>query len=738
MHDMRPEVKRWFKIVFCTLMVVFSVSIVFSDWVYPDNSGDKTSWEQQPTQSEEIPVAYLLSDPTRTYLKVEDAINKANLSSTKEVVVPILTAKSATITKNVTIKSNVTLNIPYEVNAEGAPTVNAAKASVQNGSTFVSNSSAVFTLNIAPNVTLTNYGTIEIGGVLGSGQGNENTSGQTCGAFSKIELDSNSCIDNYSLLFCYGLITEKSVNNASKIICEESGRIDEPFIVRDFKGGSATYAAYVGAKKGDKYSPFNLFEMRNIFPAVKYKSGAQLKGWANLYVNKEFQAMTFDIIGSTSSSIIEIASGSYLDAKYVSSNGQYTTEGYCKLDFYGSVNVNSLSFNFKAGFSINISTSKGFFPISYLLRINFHALENQSCIVNAGNQGFKIMPGSSLIVDKGVTLVTSELIIYPQGKVEQVYNQTYQKEELPDVKINGALAATAIGGQIDVENEGSVLSRSDGKALTSNEITKVDGFGPLKHVTDTQPFTQQLSTRLIKNNVVSDVFDYVSGKKYLSRTIFSKSGYEEYTETFPITIKYIAGANAKNAPTIEKTANLYDVHSMLSEKELNPFLNTGYMIENFTTYTDGTSSNPLTINTGNSVFLSEYVFSDIKETKTLYIKVNCVEYKEITIKYQTEWGNNTYSDKIKYSLNDISRLYLLKTTDEMNFDLGTYPTWSWPPSKDYIFQHYELYPGVTSKSGRAAMNVEEEGTVVDLNSEQLKSAWDNSCMFVYVTRQRQS
>lgn len=729
---MRPEVKRWFKIVFCTLMVVFSVSIGFSDWVYPDNSGDKTTGNGQPTQNEEIPVAYLLSNPTRTYSKVEDAINKANLSSTKEVVVPILTAKNATISKNVTIKSNVTLNIPYEVNADGAPTANAAKASVQNGSTFVSNSSAVFTLNIAPNVTLTNYGTIEIGGVLGSGGGGANASGQTCGAFSKIELDSNSCIDNYNYLYCYGLITEKSVNNASKIICEESGRIDEPFIVRDFKGGSATFAAYDGAKKGDKYSPFNLFEMRNIFPAVKYKSGAQLKGWANLYANNDFQAMTFDVIGSTSSSIIEIASGSYLDVKYVSSNGQYTTEGYCKLDFYGSVNVNSLSFNFKAVISINISTSKGFFPISYLLQINFHALENRSCIVNAGNQMFKIMPGSSLIVDKGVTLITSEVIIYPQGQVNQVVSQTYKKTELPDVKINGVLAATAIGGQIDVENEGSVLTRSNGNALTSNEITKVDGFGPLKHVTDTQPFTQQLSIRLIKNNVVSDAFENVSGKKYLSRTISSKSGYDEYTEPFPITIKYIAGANAKSA-TIEKTANLYDVHSMLSENNLNSFINTGYMIENFTAYTDGTSSNPLIINTGNSVFLSEFVFSDIKETKTLYIKVNCVEYKEITINYQSEWkktldSHYKYSEKIKYSLNDISRLYRLKTIGELSFNLNPY-AWN-----DYVFKNYELYPGVTSKTGTPAMTIDEEGTVVDLNSEQLKSAWDNRRMFVYVNR----
>lgn len=727
---MRPEVKRWFKIVFCTLMVVFSVSIVFSDWVYPDNSGDKTTGNgEQPTLSEEIPVAYLLSDPTRTYSKVEDAINKANLSSTKEVVVPILTAKSATITKNVTIKSNVTLNIPYEVNAEGAPIVNVAKASVIDGGTFVSNSSAVFTLNIAPNVTLTNYGTIEIGGVLGSGGGGANASGQTCGAFSKIELDSNSCIDNYNLLFCYGLITEKAVNNASKIIFEESGRIDEPFIVRDFKGGSATYAAYLNS--GDKYSPFNLFEMRNIFPAVKYKSGAQLKGWGNLYANNDFQAMTLDVIGSTSSSIIEIASGSYLNVKYVS-NGQYTTEGYCKLDFYGSVNVNSLSFNFKAGFSINVSTSKGFFPISYLLQINFHVLENQSCIVNTGNQGFKIMPGSSLIVDKGVTLITSEVIIYPKGQVNQVISQTYKKTELPDVKINGVLAATAIGGQIDVENEGSVLTRSNDKALTSYEIVEVSGTSIFTRIKSKQTFDQQLSIRLIKNNVVSDAFENVSGKKYLSRTISSKSGYDEYTESFPIAVKYIAGTNAKNA-TIEKAANLYDVHSMLSEKDLNSFINTGYMIENFTAYTDGTSSNPLTINTGNSVFLSEYVFSDIKETKTLYIKVNCVKYREITIKYQSEWkGLNRdyykFTDTIKYSLNDISRLYRLKTTGELSFKLNPY-IWD-----DYVFQNYELYPGVTSKTGTPAMIIDEEGTTVDLNSEQLKSAWDNSCMFVYVNR----
>lgn len=81
---MRPEVKRWFKIVFCTLMVVFSVSIGFSDWVYPDNSGDKTTGNgQQPTQNEKIACAYIDNNKSVLYT-VEDALAKATENLRKE------------------------------------------------------------------------------------------------------------------------------------------------------------------------------------------------------------------------------------------------------------------------------------------------------------------------------------------------------------------------------------------------------------------------------------------------------------------------------------------------------------------------------------------------------------------------------------------------------------------------------------------------------------------------------
>lgn len=730
MRTMRPEVKRWLKIIFCSLLVVFSVSIGFSDWVAPGDGKDVTKGSEKATTTDVVPTAYLLSNPTVKY-SVQDAIIKANSSSDNEVVVTIPGMKTDTITKNITINSNVTLNIPYQVDDNGTPAVNLSVAAVTS-SKFSSNTNKVFNLKLASGIILRNNGIIEIGGVLGSGSGGQDSGGQTCGLYSTIEMDSNSCIENFGVINCYGLITEKIVNNDSSLICEPTGRIFAPFIIRDFKGGSATYAAYSASK--DKYSPFNLFEMRNIFPTIQFKYGSQLKGWANLYANDDYQAMTFNVIGSNSSSVITLNEGSYLISKYVSSDGQYTTEGYMKLDFYGSVNINSLAFKFKVKilitYNINISTSAGFFPISYLMKLHFHALKNQSCFVSTGNQGFKIMPGSSLIIDKGVTMTTSELIIYPEGEVKQVVSQTYKKTTLPIVKVNGVLAGSAIGGTIDVENEGSVLSRSNTSAVTSYEMTAVKTMS----ISDKQTFTQQLNIRLIKNGVVSDNFENVDGSKYLSRTISSKSGYEAYTENFPITINYIAGSNAKSA-TKTVSSSLYDFYGMLSESDLSVFINSGYMIENFTAYTDGTSSNPLSVNVGNGVFLSELVFSDIKDTKTLYIKVNCVKYREIKFYYQTEWGNNKSTRSEKYAENAEDKFYkLLTVEDELGFSFGQYLNWV---LKDYIFQNYKLYPGVTSQKGNAAMTVDEEGQVVDLGSDELKEAWNKQCMFVYINRQRQ-
>lgn len=110
---MRSEVKRWFKIVFCTLMVVFSVSIGFSDWVYPDNSGDKTSETKKPEIVAE-PCCFIDDNPSKKYVKIEDALKIAKNSARNDIVY-VLPGSNPIIESNCKVEKGDTLCLPYSI-----------------------------------------------------------------------------------------------------------------------------------------------------------------------------------------------------------------------------------------------------------------------------------------------------------------------------------------------------------------------------------------------------------------------------------------------------------------------------------------------------------------------------------------------------------------------------------------------------------------------------------------------
>ena len=110
MHDMRPEVKRWFKIVFCTLMVVFCVSIGFSDWVYPDNSGDQTTSSEKPKIVAE-PCCFIDDNPSKKYVKIEDALKIAK-KNTRPDIIYVLPGSNPIIESNCKVEKGDTLCLP--------------------------------------------------------------------------------------------------------------------------------------------------------------------------------------------------------------------------------------------------------------------------------------------------------------------------------------------------------------------------------------------------------------------------------------------------------------------------------------------------------------------------------------------------------------------------------------------------------------------------------------------------
>lgn len=182
---MRPEVKRWFKIVCCTLMVAFSLSVGFSDWVYTDHNGDQTTGSKQPSKDDKIPVAYLSSNPNKKYLRLEDALNVAanNGIADKIFVIP----KSRVVlpdNQTYTIVNGDSLILPYEGEQEGT-----LENAQQLKGTIARNDSNKYlqsVVTLGEGTVINNYGIIDVTGVISGGGGAMAASGQTAGAFCKM------------------------------------------------------------------------------------------------------------------------------------------------------------------------------------------------------------------------------------------------------------------------------------------------------------------------------------------------------------------------------------------------------------------------------------------------------------------------------------------------------------------------------------------------------------------------
>lgn len=282
---MRPEVKRWFKIVFCTLMVVFSVSIVFSDWVYPDNSGNETSKTTTPEISDKVVCAYFSGNPNKLY-SIEDALDKAACNKTAETIF-VKPGINPTISRNCTIAKEDTLILPYEGEifdgARGKSDYNYPSFADSSDDNVSKNRKSKVTLSA--NKVLTNYGTLKVGGQVGT-QGIE-ISGMTGGMYSEITLESGASIVNGSddcqsgTIECYGYIKESSKNNGSSINVKY-GLLKEPMVIYDFKGGQYSLTMY---RNG--VFPFSIYDFPNIQVETSIYYNAEVNVMMTFYAAKK-------------------------------------------------------------------------------------------------------------------------------------------------------------------------------------------------------------------------------------------------------------------------------------------------------------------------------------------------------------------------------------------------------------------------------------------------------------------
>ncbi len=138
------------------------------------------------------PVAYIKNGTSKTYyLKLEDAVAAANKidSKSSSIHVWVIPNTKYTVASSFTIDEYVTLELPFQdelifkvyktsngvYDPNGANTTSSVKA-IENPDTYRRTK-----LTLSSGVTITNNGTINVGGVIGGvGGGQEGACGQTC------------------------------------------------------------------------------------------------------------------------------------------------------------------------------------------------------------------------------------------------------------------------------------------------------------------------------------------------------------------------------------------------------------------------------------------------------------------------------------------------------------------------------------------------------------------------------
>ena len=457
----------------------FSLSAVgFSSWNLYDAFGiDSISFAE--------PVCY--NNKTNVqYYTIEDALSNANSGDTIFTYV----GKNPTIRKSCEIKAGVTLCLPFDGETwngrqSGEDT---SKWFDDGGNIFAdANASRVKTyrknsVTISKNVKLTNKGTIQIGGILGSE--NINLSGHTSGNYCEFVLDSNASIVSTGNVYCLGYIKEKEYDNGSKFLVD-SGTVYAPFVIYDYRGGTSTAGTY---QKGG-ITPFNVYDMPNIKPYSKYSYKSKLIGYADLHTgalnlagfikfNAQHNTTDINIIGNSSSVITLNTENSYVEAKSRSSSNLYTTSNvytdYTDIIVYGGAasGVMKMAIKLPTG-STTVSTQDCLFPISYRLHLNLYS--GSYSFVNP----MKLMNGSYLYVASDASLsIGSQFIIYPNGFVDTAYgNIAYPTLPAPNFVVDGDVRFTgAIGGFTETYN--TKLDYAYLYEDTPNtSVTSLEGYG---------------------------------------------------------------------------------------------------------------------------------------------------------------------------------------------------------------------------------------------------------------------
>ncbi len=418
------------------------------------------------------------------YLKLEEAVEIANNSDSKDsqIDVWVIPNTKYTVTSSFTIDEYVTLNLPFqdELNFDVYKTTNGAYD--PNGVQTTSSVKAIDNpdtyrrtkLTLSSGVTITNDGTINVGGVIGGvGGGQDGACGQTCCYYSEIYCmgnnDGTAQIINNKLIKSQGNISGLS-SQTFALENKANSTFKSPFVVEENYGGSALVALGGGVVSAGlnilsfKCSPFNRIYMPNVTAEVQCDSGSRVYGLAAMYGDHTHNQVEVNIFGNKNTFFIQ-SNGGYLTS--------YFANGFQTIDFYGDIGINYLEMKISAkGLERSVKTDTVLFPISYVNDVRFHSINNGVVAKVRSTQDMKILPGGKLFVDENVDFSVAQLAVYDSSFDDPVSeNVRYPKLETDGVfKISGSANVKNLGGHVTIGDKDAFLTIKSSASVVSKQI----------------------------------------------------------------------------------------------------------------------------------------------------------------------------------------------------------------------------------------------------------------------------
>lgn len=532
---------------YLTLLICAIMPLGFASF---DVLAGETS-QATPTLDDTVTKVCYNDTTNKQYTTIEMALKEANSG---ETIYVIPNPDGVSIYNDCVIKEGVTLNLPYSITYDASTNtysnpISFASTSGSPGNLTYNSSYRKSLLYIEEGVTLTNNGTLYVGGIQTGGSGGLAFAGQTYQSFSEINVKKNAMIISNGKLTSYGYITgETSINSEtnevtmlSTIKLSASSETEIPFIVVEHRGGTAftsmgaesttdllgylatlALGGTVHAKL--QTSPFNRFLFHNLLNInYEFVYGSTLIGKADLYANSQSNKADVSVIGTTSSFLLQLMSGSYVKG-YIDNT---VAEPKNHLNIYGNCKLNSMALEIGVqGGKVQLSTSDIHLPLSLYFDVTLNSTSsNNQCVVDLTSQKVKILPGCNFKINSGVIVNADSLVVYKNsdfydstGKYYITSSSCAEGKAYPsttDGKLvcNGVLNTNSLGGIIftEVESNESMINISSSNSVSMKEVSVAQSISEAATYVILN-FTSQ-GKAIINNDVItSDLYTNTSYK----------------------------------------------------------------------------------------------------------------------------------------------------------------------------------------------------------------------------------